>query len=119
MTPTLIICITVIIILSMITFVVHGVVHKHLEYKRGVYRDMDVLLTKAIVAMDRTLDRLVEKPVEINEEVQEEVHHLADKLDNIYDKVEDISSMKDEIKDLQGKMSVNSVGKAFTPRRRG
>lgn len=119
MIPVIIICSTILIALSILIFVAQGIVHKHLDHKRDVYRDMDVLLTKVVVALDRTLDRTITRPIEINEETLGEVDSLKAEVKELLLLSDTYDEMKEQIKDLQGRVSVQSVGKAFSPRRKG
>lgn len=99
-------------------YVAHGVVHKYLDYKRAVYKDMDVLLHNTLDTVASIVDKLHPAPIEINEIVQGEVSLILQRLEDINKQLVDYDKLQEDLKEIQGRLAVNSVGTAFMPRRK-
>lgn len=116
MEPLIIICITLLLMLTL--YWTHGLVSKYITTKANTYKDMEVLLSKAIECVLAVTDKVYAPPPvqpEINEVTVKNLIELTSIVKELVDRVAVLESSQ---KEIQGNVSSIQVAKAFIPRRR-
>jgi hypothetical protein len=108
---TIIICVTILIISILIFILGKKKIEANKEILNNLNHSVDYVISLA--------DRYFKEPIPLNEEVKETLVKQDELITDLILKLKDYDSLKDTVKDMQGRVSTLTVGRSFTPTKRG
>lgn len=124
--PVLIFLYFLTLIIGGLVFYVLKIVQKKVDHSYINQEQLVLALHQFVGSIHRVVDvsdqvfqRLYPEEIPLNTRIEEKLDTQDKLISDLLLKLSDYESLKDEVKGLQGRLSANSIGKAFTPHRKG